>query len=102
MAVLRAVPSVHRMTAEAATRRAGGVRRVRARSPRSKSRLAGLFQFLEGTGSSAGQVFILGSLAASGLAEIPLQAWLIFVGVNSERWYQRAREAELPSPARSW
>jgi hypothetical protein len=39
---------------------------------------------------------------ASGLAEIPLQAWLIFVGVNSERWYERAREAEMPNPARTW
>jgi hypothetical protein len=27
---------------------------------------------------------------ASGLAEIPLQFWLIIMGVNSKRWYEQA------------
>lgn len=31
--------------------------------------------------------------AASGLAEIPLQLWLIIMGVNPERWRQQAGEA---------
>lgn len=33
--------------------------------------------------------------AASALAEIPLQLWLIIMGVNSERWYKQAAAAEL-------
>lgn len=33
--------------------------------------------------------------AASALAEIPLQLWLIIMGVNSERWYKLAEAAEV-------
>jgi hypothetical protein len=32
---------------------------------------------------------------ASGLAEIPLQLWLLIVGVNNERWHERALAAGL-------
>ena len=32
---------------------------------------------------------------ASALAEIPLQLWLIIMGVNSERWYKQAAAAEV-------
>jgi len=39
---------------------------------------------------------------ASGLAEIPLIVWLLGVGVNNERWYERAHEADVPNPARTW
>ena len=37
-------------------------------SPRFKARMAGLFELLEGAGSSGGQVFILGSLVVAGNA----------------------------------
>jgi hypothetical protein len=31
--------------------------------------------------------------AASALAEIPLQVWLIVMGVNDQRWKEQARAA---------
>jgi hypothetical protein len=34
--------------------------------------------------------------AASALAEVPLMAWLLIKGVDSERWTERAVEAEAP------
>src|SRR5437868_1391084 len=35
-------------------------------SPRARARMAGVFEALEGTGSSTGQVFLLGSLVITG------------------------------------
>jgi len=48
--------------------RAGTARmkRATAMSPRAKARLAGVFEALEGTGSAAGQVVILGKLVVQG------------------------------------
>jgi hypothetical protein len=71
-------------------------------SPRCKARLAGVFEALEGMTSAFGQVFALGRLvvyrfpviaAASVLAEIPLQRWLLAVGVNPQRWREQASAA---------
>jgi hypothetical protein len=43
-------------------------KRVAAMSPRAKARLAGVFEFLEGTASASGQVVILGGLVVQGNA----------------------------------
>ena len=45
---------------------AGVTKRMAAWSPRSKARMAGVFEFLEGLTSAGGQVFILGSLVVAG------------------------------------
>jgi len=54
------------MTTEHAIQRAGVRERVAGLSPRARSRLAGFFQLLEGSASSTGQVFILGTLVVQG------------------------------------
>src|SRR5215469_14238805 len=43
-------------------------KRMAALSPRTKARMAGIFQALEGTGSAGGQVVILGSFVVAGNA----------------------------------
>jgi hypothetical protein len=56
------------MTVVQSTRPAGvGVRAAGIR-PRTRARLAGLFEALEGTASSSGQVFLLGALVVQGNA----------------------------------
>ena len=32
---------------------------------------------------------------ASGLAELPLQFWLIVFGANSKRWYEQAQQMQV-------
>src|SRR5947209_2455863 len=49
-------------------RAAGLMERLGRLSPRSKARLAGFFEFLEGSASSSGQVFLLGALVVPGSA----------------------------------
>jgi Domain of unknown function (DUF4386) len=36
--------------------------------------------------------------AASGLAEVPLQLWLLVIGVNSKRWTEQALAEGVPRP----
>ena len=62
-------------------------------------RILGVLFMIDGVGwmlylvpPFASQVFPLIAVA-SGLAEIPLQLWLIVLGVNSERWKEQARAA---------
>jgi hypothetical protein len=59
-------------------------------------RLLGILLMLDGVGWAlyiypplAAQLFTF-IAAASGLAEIPLQLWLLIKGVNPERWNQQA------------
>lgn len=61
-----APPSLPLMNTAVPTWGAGVAERVAAMSPRSRSRLAGFFELMEGTASSSGQVFILGALVVQG------------------------------------
>lgn len=65
-------------------------------------RILGVLLMIDGVGwmlylvpPFASQVFPLIAVA-SGLAEIPLQLWLIIMGVNSERWKEQASAEEAP------
>ena len=44
-------------------------------SPRTKARMAGVFELLEGFTSAGGQVFILGSLVVAGNAATTAATW---------------------------
>lgn len=56
------------MSAAHAIGRVGAGQRASGLAPRARARLAGLFELLEGSASSSGQVFILGSLVVQGSA----------------------------------
>jgi hypothetical protein len=69
--------------------------RMAVASPRFRARVAGVFEALA--------MYVYPPLAfhlfpfiagASALAEIPLQLWLLVMGVNSQRWNEQARAVE--------
>jgi uncharacterized protein DUF4386 len=65
-------------------------------------RILGVLLMLDGVGWA---IFMIPPIAAvlfpaiavaSGLAEVPLQFWLIVFGINAQRWHEQARAAQAP------
>jgi hypothetical protein len=89
--------------------------RIVETSPRFKARMAGVCQLMEAVTAAFGEVIIPGKLvvagnaaataarvspfitAASALGEIPLELWLIVMGVNVQRWKEQRSAGRLRS-----